>query len=120
MRQVLCKWLVVFSPVRGGRVEAGHEFAVGGAGGGQVLVAFVELQPQVDGLLFQLGDALVERVDVGWVAEPSPDSRQACSPSASESRFSSWWMRVLSRWARSWAASRSACSEARVTAGPLR
>ena len=39
---------------------------------------------------------------------PSPDSRQVCSPSASESRFSSWWIRVLSRTARSWAASRSA------------
>ena len=50
---------------------------------------------------------------------PSPDSRQACSPSASDSRFSSCWTRALSRTARSWAASRSACSEARVTAGPV-
>ena len=48
---------------------------------------------------------------------PSPDSRQACWPSASDSRCSSWRTRVLSRMARSWAASRSACRDARVTAG---
>ena len=51
---------------------------------------------------------------------PSPESRQACSPRASESRCSRCWTRVWSRAARSWAASRSACSEARVTAGPAR
>ena len=51
---------------------------------------------------------------------PRPDSRQACSPSAWDSRFSSCWMRVVRRTARSWAASRSACREARVTAGPVR
>jgi hypothetical protein len=49
---------------------------------------------------------------------PSPDSRQACSPSASDRRFSSWRTRSLSRTARSWAACRSACSDVRVTAGP--
>ena len=49
---------------------------------------------------------------------PSPDSRHACSPSASDSRCSSWRTRALSRMARSWAASRSACRDARVTAGP--
>ena len=49
---------------------------------------------------------------------PSPDSRHACSPSASESRFSSCRFRASSRMARSWAASRSACRDARVTAGP--
>jgi transposase len=49
---------------------------------------------------------------------PSPDSRHACSPSASESRFSSCRVRAASRSARSWAASRSACRDARVTAGP--
>src|ERR1039458_1988740 len=49
---------------------------------------------------------------------PSPDSRQACSPSASESRFSSWRVRAVSRRARSWAARRSACRDARVTPGP--
>ncbi|MGH3193021.1 MAG: IS66 family transposase [Streptosporangiaceae bacterium] len=49
---------------------------------------------------------------------PSPDSRHARSPSASESRFSSCRFRASSRRARSWAASRSACRDARVTAGP--
>ena len=49
---------------------------------------------------------------------PSPDSRHACSPSASESRFSSCRVRAWSRSARSWAASRSVCRDARVTAGP--
>ena len=51
-------------------VESGHEFAVGGAGGGEVFVAFVELLLQVEVVLFELGDALVEGVDVGWGAEP--------------------------------------------------
>ena len=49
---------------------------------------------------------------------PSPDSRHVCSPSASESRFSSCRVRASSRSARSWAASRSARKDARVTAGP--
>ena len=53
-----------------GSVDAGHELAVGGAGGGEVLVAFLELQAQVDDLLFELGDLLVEGVDVGGGAEP--------------------------------------------------
>ena len=53
------------------------------------------------------------------VGAPSPDSRQVCSPSAWESRCSSWPMRASRRAARSWAASRSACSEARVTPGPV-
>lgn len=46
---------------RGG-VEAGHQFAVRGAGRGEVLVSFLELQAQVDGLLLELGDALLEFV----------------------------------------------------------
>ena len=60
---------------------------------------------------------LAVRASMSGVA-PSPDSRQACSPSASDSRFSSWRMRAVSRSARSWAASRSACRDARVTPGP--
>jgi len=48
---------------------------------------------------------------------PSPESFQACSPRVSESRFSSCRMRALRRAARSWAASRSVCSDVRVTAG---
>ena len=47
----------------------GHEFAIGGACGGEVLVAFFELYPQVDGLLFEVVDGLVERVNIGSNAE---------------------------------------------------
>jgi hypothetical protein len=57
------------------RVESGHQFAVGGAGGGEVLVAFLDLQTQVGHVLFEVCDLLVEGVDVGWRAEPglAPD-----------------------------------------------
>jgi hypothetical protein len=55
---------------RGGVVELGYELAVGGAGGGEVLVAFAELEAQVGGLLFEVGDFLVQGVDVGGCAEP--------------------------------------------------
>jgi hypothetical protein len=58
-------------------VELGHELAVGGAGGGEVVVAFVELLAQVDGLLLEVGDGLVERVDVGGGAEPGLFARLA-------------------------------------------
>jgi hypothetical protein len=51
-------------------VELGHEFAVGCAGCGEVFVAFVESQSQVDDLLFEVGDGLIERVNVGRGAEP--------------------------------------------------
>ncbi len=51
-------------------VELGHELAVRGAGCGEVLVAFLELQAQVDDLLLQMHDLLVEGVDVGGCAEP--------------------------------------------------
>jgi hypothetical protein len=50
-------------------VELRHEFAFGGACGGQFLVTFVQLQPQVDGLLFEEDDALLELLDVGGRAE---------------------------------------------------
>ena len=50
-------------------VDAGHQLAVGGAGGGEFVVAFAELDAQVGGLLFELGDLGVERVDVGGRAE---------------------------------------------------
>ena len=55
-------------PCRG--VELGHELAVGGPGGGEVLVAFLELEAQVDGLLLEMGDLLAEGIDVGGRAEP--------------------------------------------------
>ena len=69
-QQVWCKWVGGGSPVAVSGVEAGHQFAVGGAGGGEVLVAFGEFQAQVDGLLFEVGDLLVQGVDVGRGAQP--------------------------------------------------
>jgi hypothetical protein len=82
-----------------GGVELGHELAVGGPGGGQVLVAFFELQAQFDGLLLKIGDLLLGASKSAGA--PSPDSRHACSPSASVRRRSS---------CRAWAASRAARS----------
>ena len=40
-------------------IELGHELPVGGAGGGQVLVAFFELQAQVNDLLLELSGLLL-------------------------------------------------------------
>ena len=37
-------------------IELGHEFAVGYSGGGEVLVALVELQAQLVGLLLEVVD----------------------------------------------------------------
>ena len=51
-------------------VELGHELAVGGTGGVQVLVPFAELEAQVGGLLLEVDDFLVQDVDVGGCAEP--------------------------------------------------
>ena len=52
------------------RVEPGHEFPVGGAGGRELAVAFFQLEPQAGDVLVQIGDLVVERVDVGGGAEP--------------------------------------------------
>src|SRR5271157_730833 len=52
------------------RVESGHEFAVGGAGGGEVFIAFVELLSKVEVVLFELADALMEGIDICGDAEP--------------------------------------------------
>ena len=49
---------------------------------------------------------------------PRPDSCHACSPSDWDRRCSSWWTRAARRTERWWAVSRSACSDARLTAGP--
>ena len=57
------------SPVGGRDVDTGHEFAVGGARGGEVFIAFVEFEAQVDDLLFEVSDLLVEGVDVGGGAQ---------------------------------------------------
>jgi len=67
---VWCKRFRGVSSRSGCCVESGHEFAVGGAGCGEVFVAFVELLLQVEVVLFELVDALVEGVDVGRGAEP--------------------------------------------------
>jgi len=53
-----------------GLVEPCHQLAVRGSRGCEFVVAFFELQAQVGGLLFEVGDFLVERVDVGGCAEP--------------------------------------------------
>jgi len=68
--QVWCK------QARGGsllgvfEVDAGHEFAVGGACGGEVLVAFLKLKTQVADVLFERHDLLAELVDIAGGAEP--------------------------------------------------
>jgi hypothetical protein len=45
-------------------VGAVHEFAVGGAGGAQLVATLLQLLTKVDHGLFQVDDALFERVDV--------------------------------------------------------
>ena len=69
---------------------------------------------QVDGLLFEVGDP-GRALDV--VGGADADSRHTCSPRTSDSRLRAA-DRAVRRVARSSAASRSACSDARVTAGP--
>ena len=51
-------------------VEPGHELAVGSPRGCEFVAAFFELQAQVGGLLFKMGDFLAEGVDAGGCAEP--------------------------------------------------
>jgi hypothetical protein len=50
-------------------VELGHELAVGYPGGGEFVVALAELEAQPGGLLFELGDLVVQRVGAGGCAE---------------------------------------------------
>src|SRR5450759_3345111 len=57
-------------PVSRRGVELGHELAVGGACGREVLIAFGELQAQIDALLLEVADLLVEGVEVDRDAEP--------------------------------------------------
>jgi len=52
------------------RVDLGHELAVGGARSGEILVAFAELEAQIDDLLLEIVVALIERIDAGGGAEP--------------------------------------------------
>ena len=53
-----------------GAVDPGHEFAVGAACGGEFFLAFFQLQPQVDELLFEEDDPSLEFLDVGGRAQP--------------------------------------------------
>jgi hypothetical protein len=53
-----------------GAVELGHEIAVGGSGRGEVVVSLFQTEAQVDDLLRQVGDLLIEGVDVDGGAEP--------------------------------------------------
>jgi hypothetical protein len=50
-------------------VELRHQFAIRGTRGGKILVAFLQLAGQVDNLLFEFGDAALQRVDVGGNGE---------------------------------------------------
>ncbi|MEW2471059.1 hypothetical protein AB0919_39670 [Streptomyces sp. NPDC046994] len=50
-------------------VDLGHEFTVRGACGGEILVPFIEFGAEIEDLLFQLGDSVGERLDVGGGAE---------------------------------------------------
>ncbi len=57
------------SPAACRGVELGHEFAVSSPGGGEFLVAFFQLEPQVGDLLLEVGDLVAEGVDVGEVKQ---------------------------------------------------
>lgn len=61
-------------------VELGHELAVGSAGGGEVVVAYLGLQFQVDRLLFEGGDPGLELLAVIGAADAhlAPDLLAEC------------------------------------------
>ncbi|MEV0376052.1 hypothetical protein AB0I10_41215 [Streptomyces sp. NPDC050636] len=49
-------------------VELGHQLTVRGAGRFEVLIPFRQFAAEVENLLFQLGGAACERLDVGqWL-----------------------------------------------------
>lgn len=68
-QQVWCTPAGEDSPGAAGSVDAGHELPVGGTSGSEVLVAFVELEAQVDDLLFETSNLVLEGVDVNGGAE---------------------------------------------------
>ena len=98
-------------------VERGHQFAVGHAGGVEVVVFLGALAAQLHDLLLEF--VLRRRRSSMSSGPPSPDSRHACSPRVSESRSRSWAFSRTSRLMRSYAPARSAINEARLTAGPV-
>jgi hypothetical protein len=53
------------------RVQPCHEFTIGGSGGVRVLVVFLELEAQIDGVLFECENVVLELIDVVWGAEAS-------------------------------------------------
>ena len=57
-------------PWRGVALSCAMSSRLAAPGRGEVLVAFFELETQVDGLLFEVGDLLAEGIDVGGDAEP--------------------------------------------------
>jgi len=59
----------VLSSIGSGCVEAGHEVAVRGPGCVEVLGAFFQLQAELNGVLFEIGDLRLELFEVGWCAE---------------------------------------------------
>jgi hypothetical protein len=63
-------WCVLSLALLGWGVEAVHEFVVGGWGCVEFLVAFFELETQIDGLLFEHDNLLFESVDVVGGTEP--------------------------------------------------
>ena len=62
--------VLVVSAASDGVVELGHELPVGRACGGEVLVSFLELEPQVDDLLLKVAVLLGEAAGIGGDAEP--------------------------------------------------
>jgi hypothetical protein len=50
-------------------VELGHEFAIGGAGGGEFFGAFLELAAQLEELLFAVGECGLQAVKIVGCAE---------------------------------------------------
>jgi len=67
-RQVWCLPGLVIASCR--RVELGHQFAVGCAGGGEVLLVILGLETQIGDVLFEGLVLVLECVDVGGGAEP--------------------------------------------------
>src|SRR5262245_37606913 len=64
------RWAPGVSGAPDGVAELGHELAVGRACGGEVLVAFFELEAQVDDLLLKLAVLLGEAAGIGGRGEP--------------------------------------------------
>jgi hypothetical protein len=93
--------------VPGAAVGPCHQVAVGGAGGGEFVVAVLEVLASVEELLFEFGDPLTEGAD--FVGSGDAASWKTCSPRTSDSRSLSLvlWCRSRSLCARRLARSAS-------------